>query len=519
MRRKLATRFGFTTAGLEAAGRGAVREEQGQGMVLFVLGLIGMIAIIGLSVDVGRVVWARTQMQAAVDASGLAAAQSMPDVAAATTTATSYWNANNGFIVAQGHNVQYAISFPNNGNRRIAIHGEADIDTWFTRIIGFNSWHVSADSQAESQVLDITLVLDISGSMCWGSYPPIDKTATPTYGDMVGPGNSAYTVTVQKKPADPAGSPAIYAGGPASITMYVSSTAIFNDAVKANNNAVFGNNSTTKYYQWTPGNSRTGMIQVDSEVFKITAILSATTMTVTRAQPNTWLGSTPPAVAHAVGTKVWAYHSTCQLSSPSAANGPWQNYDDTVADAQFFTTLFNPNYDQIGLAQFSSAGHWLQNLTETYSLLTNSMAAMGGPNGGTNTAHGIALGRMVLDGPNARAGSNRVLVLETDGNANSYCGSPYSAANYNSAASCPNPGSGNDGDPNAVNSALQEAARVAADNNTRIYVIGLGPLVNDAFLQNIATIGNGAYYKAPTTADLSAAFQAIAAQTHIKLVQ
>ena len=63
------------------------------------------------------------------------------------------------------------------------------------------------------------------------------------------------------------------------------------------------------------------------------------------------------------------------------------------------------------------------------------------------------------------------------------------------------------------------SARLANDQNTRIYTIGLGPLVDDAFLTNIANLGGGQYYKAPSTADLAAAFQSIAEQTHISLVK
>ena len=57
------------------------------------------------------------------------------------------------------------------------------------------------------------------------------------------------------------------------------------------------------------------------------------------------------------------------------------------------------------------------------------------------------------------------------------------------------------------------------DQNTIIYVIGVGNLVDDAFLTNIATIGHGLYFKSPTTADLQAAFTSVAQQAHISLTR
>ena len=53
-------------------------RSQGQALVLFAAGLIAFLGLVGMSVDVGRFILARTQIQAAVDASALAAAQSMP---------------------------------------------------------------------------------------------------------------------------------------------------------------------------------------------------------------------------------------------------------------------------------------------------------------------------------------------------------------------------------------------------------------------------------------------------------
>src|SRR5690349_12321134 len=107
-----------------------VRREDGQALVLFALALVCLLGFVGMSIDVGRFVWARTSIQAGVDASALAAAQSMPDTSNATTTANSYWVKNSSFIQSQGTNVSYAVTFPP-GNKALHVAASADIPTWF----------------------------------------------------------------------------------------------------------------------------------------------------------------------------------------------------------------------------------------------------------------------------------------------------------------------------------------------------------------------------------------------------
>jgi hypothetical protein len=69
-----------------------------------------------------------------------------------------------------------------------------------------------------------------------------------------------------------------------------------------------------------------------------------------------------------------------------------------------------------------------------------------------------------------------------------------------------------------VSHALLEAQR-AADGDIIIFTIGLGSGADESLLQDIAAIGSGSYYFAPTAAQLDGAFKAIAEQTHIALVK
>src|SRR3990172_3692782 len=155
--------------------RKVTRREAGQALPLFGLFVFVFIGFVAMSIDVGRYVWARTQMQAAVDASALAAAQSMPTQTAADAKATESGLDNSGFTQAQGPNVQFSVESPP-GNKAIRVSGSADIPTWFARLFGVDHWTVSASGDAESQVLDIAVVLDISGSMCFDSFDQVEKS-------------------------------------------------------------------------------------------------------------------------------------------------------------------------------------------------------------------------------------------------------------------------------------------------------------------------------------------------------
>ena len=491
--------------------------ETGQALVLYTFALVALLGLVAMSIDVGRLVWARTQIQAAVDSAALAAAGGMPSTTTATANANYYWTDNSGFIRSQGNNVVFNVSFPANSNQGVQVHGEADIPTWFARIFGIDHWHVSADGSAAAQYLDVAMVLDVSGSTCWGSYAPVSETAAQgPFGSFMGPGRVADQVKLTV---------AMPTGTAASYLITVNSTAIFNSTTASQNNAKFGYNTTSRYYQYNPGSPDVaGIIKIDNEVMQITAINSATTMTVKRAQANSFTGASGAQQAHAVNALIYSHHANCGLSAP-AATGPFDYADTIVSDAQAFIGMFNSSYDHFGLVKFSSTGANISGLTSNFGSLYTSLAAFGAPGGGTNAPHGIAVGRMVIDGAGARAGATRVLVFLTDGMANMYCGnSGYSSSNYNSATSCSGPyGSDTASDRSrSSNDAYAEAQRLVNElpgRSTLIYTIGLGPYADSTFLTQIAAYGHGQYFYAPTPADLSAAFVSVAQSAHISLTQ
>lgn len=474
-------------------------RENGQALVLFAAGLVGFIVVTGLSIDLGRFLWARTQIQAAVDAAALAAAQSMPNQQEAAQQAEWFWLDNSGFIRSQGENVQFRISYPP-GNKAVRVEASADIPTWFVRLVGFTTWRVSAFGEAESQVLDIAVVLDISSSMCFDTYPQVESG-----GAWMSPGRAdRIPRLVQPVPA----------GGPDVITIYLNNVAIFNSTVASQNNENFGYNATTRYYQRSIG-GRAGTIMIDRELFTIESVNAANnSMQVRRARQNRNTGQWTTKEAHAAGAQVWANRLSCVRAAPGGANGPFEPYDTMVDAADYFVTLFNPQYDKIGVASFSSRGRIVSSLTSNFTAVRNALNSMDPPNGATNIAHALAVGRQILDGNGKRANAVRVLVLLTDGIANRYCGpSAYNPNAYNST-SC----SLGRGSRAAADHAIREAQRAAAEG-IYIYVIGLGYDADEDFLEEIARIGKGLYFFSPTAEQLDEAFQAVAEQTHIALVR
>jgi Mg-chelatase subunit ChlD len=500
--------------------RKITRREAGQALPLFGLFLFVFIGFVAMSIDVGRYVWARTQMQAAVDAAALAAAQSMPSQTDAAAKATEYWMDNSGFIQSQGTNVQFTVEYPQ-GNKAIRVSGSADIPTWFARLFGVDHWSVSASGDAESQVLDIAVVFDISGSMCFDSFYRVERSTS----YLMSPGRLT--------PAGGFAFPRLLNNiNSTQTTIQLNDVRIFTSTNASTNRSNFGTtfNSTTPYWQLTTGGSnpnlRAGIIMIDNELMRITAVNTSTnTLTVTRGYLNKQTGANTAAASHSANSEVWAnrtgYSSTsdyCQLASyytpTTTTNGPAQPFDASIDAAKYFTTLFDPAYDKIGAARYSTSGAISQSLTSNFSSVRSSLDAILWPSGATNIPHGIAVGRQILDGTGKRANAVRVLVLLTDGIANTYCGgSTYNASNYNST-SC----STGSGTSTAHAHALAEAQR-AADGDIIIFTIGLGYDVDATFLQDIADIGGGSYYFAPTTAQLDDAFQAIAEQTHIALVK
>jgi len=127
--------------------RGRLRgstAERGSVLVMFALGMSGFLGLVGMSVDIGRLVYQRTDLQKVADAAALAAAQDLPDTDAATATVNSY--------VAKNGGATATIVFSNtySANDTITVTATRDISYWFLRFVGMTgaSPHASAKTRA-----------------------------------------------------------------------------------------------------------------------------------------------------------------------------------------------------------------------------------------------------------------------------------------------------------------------------------------------------------------------------------
>lgn len=485
------------------------KQEGGQALPLFALMVFVILGFCAMSIDVGRYVWARTSMQAGVDAAALAAAGEMPDWAGAQTKAAEYWTDNSGFIQSQGTNVTFAVTqVP--GNKRIRVEGNADVSTWFARFFGVNQWHVSASGDAESQVLDIAMVLDVSGSMCYD--PPGVTHTESSESTLMSPGNyspaSNRPVIVDGNwtgVSDVTPNP-IAAGGGGTIT------------IKLNTVSGFSTGERIAIHTALNGTGTYEIFSINSSGINTTN----KTLTLSRSQTNNWTSTATSRIAHPIGAEIWRNRTGCSSAARNTTPGNYQLYpfDGTIDNAQYFTTLFNSSYDKIGLATYSTTASTITGLSSSLSGVSSTIGGLAAPNGSTNIAHGIATGKKILDGTGKRANAVRVLVLLTDGIPNYYC---TNSSAYTSSSSCSTGSSATSPTScSPATTAMTHAwnqATAAKNADITVYVIGLGDGVLDCVLQQIADNGGGLYYKAPTPAQLDEAFDAIAEQTHIALVK
>lgn len=138
--------------------RAFATSEGGQALILFVAGMATLIALVGLSVDVGRVVFTRTDLQKAADAAAFAAAQELPDSDAAREVAASYVAENSPGAVAD---VEFANTYATNDT--ITVTATRRVDYAFVKVLGLDGTTVSAKATAR-----VGSFVGGSGLMPWG---------------------------------------------------------------------------------------------------------------------------------------------------------------------------------------------------------------------------------------------------------------------------------------------------------------------------------------------------------------
>lgn len=159
---------------------GRLRSESGQVLVWLAVGAVSFLAMVGFVIDVGHVFNAHRELQASADAAALAGAQDLPNTGLATATALSYSSSPGQKNTHPDiSNVTTTVTpkcfastgLPCNPANGIVVKESANVPTFFLRVIGVNSFSISARGTASMKggaalPLDISIVLDRTGSMC-----------------------------------------------------------------------------------------------------------------------------------------------------------------------------------------------------------------------------------------------------------------------------------------------------------------------------------------------------------------
>jgi Flp pilus assembly protein TadG len=173
------------------------RMERGQVLVVVAAAAIGIIAIIGLVIDVGIMFIGNARLRRAVDAAALSSALQFREGYNINTLT----DAANEFLVIDGFsnpistvatcdynptNMNLGCTSGQAARKLVGVYATADVKLAFLPIIGINTVPISAFAVSETATLDVVLAIDRSESMTYGDssvglHPVGDPMRDPYY--------------------------------------------------------------------------------------------------------------------------------------------------------------------------------------------------------------------------------------------------------------------------------------------------------------------------------------------------
>lgn len=153
------------------------RDEAGQVLALFVIALVFILGMVALSIDVGHAFYVKRSLQASADAAATAAALELPNGNAARSRALEYGSGPGGLNgsdripdVTTATTLRCLPAAPCNPVNAITVKESTTVKTFFARVVGLDSFNISARATACSpcgaRPLDVMIVIDRSSSMC-----------------------------------------------------------------------------------------------------------------------------------------------------------------------------------------------------------------------------------------------------------------------------------------------------------------------------------------------------------------
>jgi len=170
-------------------------DERGQALIFAAVAMVGVFAVSGFAIDTVQVLQLRRELQASTDAAALAAAQVLPDSAGAIATANSYSSIAGGINRRPNHPTVTMVSgypttrcmtssgVPCNPHNAVVVRQQSDVPTFFARILGLSSVHITASATAGMRggvpkPLDVIVIMDTTQSMndpCSSSVPGVSN--------------------------------------------------------------------------------------------------------------------------------------------------------------------------------------------------------------------------------------------------------------------------------------------------------------------------------------------------------
>lgn len=139
------------------------RARDGNMVIMLAIGLLPIVATIGLGVDVARAYAVKARMSAALDAAALAVGSSTGTDAQLSAVAQKFFDAN---FPPGSLGASPAVAVSVTGDV-ISASASAAVSTVFMKVVGINEVPIEVDSKVDRQIagLELAMVLDNTGSM------------------------------------------------------------------------------------------------------------------------------------------------------------------------------------------------------------------------------------------------------------------------------------------------------------------------------------------------------------------
>jgi Flp pilus assembly protein TadG len=157
------------------------RDERGSVIPLFAICIFAVFAAAGAAIDYSRAATARTEMQAALDATAITLSKEADGLSAAKLAerAQAIFEAN--FKDSQAKSIKVQPTYTKvNGDYKLAMQAAGALDTTVFRIFGQNTMNIKTDTEVQwgMRRLELALALDNTGSMAQLGKIEALKTAT-----------------------------------------------------------------------------------------------------------------------------------------------------------------------------------------------------------------------------------------------------------------------------------------------------------------------------------------------------